>query len=540
MGIALLLVVAACSNNSSGGSAKGTGGSATTAGGGTSSPTGAKKGFNDAEFSGTPKIGGSIKFGIESTIATLDPAGNLAQPSDIDTALAIYDPLIDYGPDGKFAPGLATKWTSSADLKTWTLTLRTGVSFSDGTPFNATAVVKQFQRFKDPATACTCGPVVAQIDSVTAPDPTTVVFKLNAPNAFFLSPLASIEGFIASPTATAKYGKDYARHPVGTGPFILQSFDSLVLKKNPNYWKKDAKGNRLPYLDQITLQPIPDTTVRLQSLDAGDIDAMQTADTANVADAVAGGKLMVQKVTGSSATITIFNIRKPPFNDVRMRQAIAYGINRAQLNNVLYKGARQEAYSPFATDSPYYADIAWPKFNPTKARALVAAAKADGVPLKFTTTCIATPEGRNGLAVTLANGKAVGLQGQNEFLDQGAYVNKVIGASHDFTIGCFRSPQIADADGLYNALHTGGSANVMGYSNKTVDKALEDIRKTSDEKEHIRLLKIVQEQVAKDVPSLPLLYDLFANIYSPKISGFPVPQPNSLGAIKFTTLYIKQ
>ena len=536
--LCLALAVAACSNGSSGGEAApttvaGSGSGATTVPGATAP----RKDFNDAQFSGEPTEGGSIIFGVESTIATLDPAGNLAQPSDIDMALAIYDPLVTFDAKGKYAPALATKWVSSADLKTWTLTVRDDVTFSDGTPFNAEAVQKNFERYKDPATACTCKPVVDLIDSVKATNPTTVVFTLTGANAFFISALTGPIGFMASPTAEAKEGKDYGRHPIGTGPFTLQSFDALVLKKNPNYWQKDDQGRQLPYLDQITVKPIPDTTVRLQSLKAGDIDAFQTADTGNVADAVKDKSLKVQKVTGSSATITIFNLRKPPFNDVRMRQAVAYGIDRAELNNVLYKGARQLAYSPFATDSPYYADIAWPKHDNAKAVSLLKAAEADGVSPNATATCIATPEGRTGLSITSKQGEKNGLHLTNEFLDQGAYVNKVIGATHDFTIGCFRSPQIADADGLFNALHTGGSANVGGYSNATVDKALEDIRKTSDEKEHIRLLKVVQEQIAVDIPALPLLYDLFGNIYNPDISGFPVPEANSLGAIKFTTLY---
>ena len=101
-----------------------------------------------------------------------------------------------------------------------------------------------------------------------------------------------------------------------------------------------------------------------------------------------------------------------------------------------------------------------------KAKELVAEAKADGVSPSFTTSCIATPRRRNGLAVTQRNGQAIGLDGINQFLDQGAYVNKVIGAAHEFTIGCFRSPQLADADGLYNVLHTGGSGNVVGLQQR--------------------------------------------------------------------------
>ncbi len=539
----LAMLAAACSSGSSAKSSAGTTGATSGSGAATTTtaPSGQGGGFNQAQFVGQPQIGGKIKFGLESNIATLDPAGNLAQPSDIDMSLAIYDPLITFDAKGNYAPDLATKWTNSPDLKTWTLTLRSGVQFTDGTPFNAQAVVDQFNRCKAPANNCTAAPSIAG-DKVTAPNATTVVFQLPTPDALFLNTLTGVLGLIASPTAVAKYGNtNYARHPVGTGPFFMASYDNLILKRNPHYWEKDAQGRQLPYLNQITVVPITDETVRLQSLKSGAVDAIQTDNTTNVIDALKDKSLQIQKIDGSSATITIFNMRKPPFNSLIMREAVAYSINRNELNNVLYEGSRQLAYSAFATNSPFYADVNFPKYDPAKARKLVAEAKAQGIPTKFTTTCIATPEGEDGLAVTARDGKAVGMSGSNEFLDQGAYVNKVIGATHDFTVGCFRDTQIVSADGLYNVLHTGGSGNVMGYSNKTVDKDLEAIRQTTDVAEQTRLLKAIQVILAHDVPVVPLLYDLFANIHSVNVSGFPIPAPNSLGALKFATLYrVKQ
>ena len=529
--LALVTVAAACSNDDGGGAAQ------TTEKG---KPAEAAVKFNDAQTEGTPQKGGSIVFGAESNIATLDPAGSLAQPSDVDMALAIYDQLITYDDKGELAPSLATEWENSDDLKTWTFTLREGVKFHDGTPFNADAVVKQFTRLKDPATSCTCAPTVALISSITAPDDNTVVFELTEPNAFFTSVLLGAVGYIVSPTATAKWGKDYSRHPVGTGAFSLPNYENLVLKKNPSYWRKDAKGVQLPYLDEIKVQPIPDAGVRLNALRSDDVDIIQTADTATVVDAVKDDRFKIQKVTGSSAVITIFNTRKPPFDNVKARQAVAYALNRDQLNRVLYKGSRQLALSPFPPDSPFYnEDIVWPEFNPNKARKLAAELKAEGVPTTATSSCIATDEARKGLTITQAQVRAVGLGGPLEFKDQGAYVNLVFGPNPDYQVGCFRSAQIADADGLYSSLHTGDSGNVTGYSNAEVDAALEGIRKTTDVAEQKRLLEIVQKQIVIDVPAFPLLFDLFANIYNPKVSGLTVPRQNSLGAIRFAELYLK-
>ena len=544
--MALLLVFAllagACGGDGDGDEGGGGGGG----GGGNGSTTtkpgddAAAAGFNAPDYSGEPAEGGSIVFGVESELATLDPAGSLAQPSDVVTALAIYDQLITYDEEGELAESLATKWEVSDDLKTWTITVRTGVEFSDNTPFNALAVKAQFDRFKDPATNCTCAPQVEQVVSVEAPSDDTVVFVLDEPNAFWANTLAGSLGFIASPAATAQFGADYARNPVGTGPFVLTDYEQLTLEKNPNYWQKDEDGTQLPYLDKITIKPIPDARNRLAALQSGDVDMLQTADTGTIVDVIKDKKFKVQKVTGSSSTIVLFNTKKPPFDDVRIRRAFAYALDRGEMNRVQYKGSRREAYSPFPPDSPFYADVNPPANNIEKAKELVAEAKADGVPTSFEAVCIPTDEARRVLGLVQAQMKKVGLTQTNEFQDQGAYVNRIFSKQGDYQVGCFRSPQIAHADALYTGLYTDQSSNVTFYSNPKVDKALDAIRATVDTKEHIAQLKIVQQQLAKDVPTLATLYDLFGNMYTTEVSGVPAPEPWSLGAIKVATLYLKK
>ncbi|MBI2710083.1 MAG: hypothetical protein HYX34_10360 [Actinobacteria bacterium] len=531
--VLLALVAAACGgkgNKSSSGPSGSTG-------------KGAKKDFNQAQFEGQPRTGGNITFGVESNFASLDPAGNLAQPSDIVTALAIYDPLVTYDAAGKIAPSLATKWSNTDDLKTYRLTLRTDVKFGDGTPFNADAVVQHFTRLKDPATNCTCAEVVAKIAKITATSPSQVEFTLTEPNAFFMNILAATLGMIVSPAQVAKFGANYARNPMGTGPFVLESYSSQVLKKNPNYWKKDSQGRRLPYLDQITMKSISDAQVRLQSLKAGDIDIMQTADTSNIVDALQDkqNNFKVQKVTGSSSTITLFNLKKPPFNDLRVRQAFAYATNRDRMNQVQYNSARQPSYLPFATDSPFYDKNAKViKFDRARAKSLLSAAIKDGVNPSFKYTCIPTDEARRVTAALRPDYEAAGFKVTNEFQDQGAYVNRIFSKGGDYQAGCFRNAQCASADCLYSSLRTNEPGNVVFYSNAKVDRALEAVRQTTNVNEQIKQLKIVQEQIAKDIPALPLLYDLFGNIYQPQLSGLPVPEPWSLGAIKVATLYLKK
>jgi peptide/nickel transport system substrate-binding protein len=529
-----LLVAVSCSSDDDGG------GSATkgTRGSETPSETTAPRGdFNQAFDEGTPEDGGSIKIGVEAEVASLDPAGALAQVSDYDIALAIYDPLVDFDTDGNLAPGLATRWSGSKDFKTWTLQLRKGVEFTDGTPFDAAAVVKQFDRLRDPATQCVCAENVSHITDVTAQGDSTVVFTLNESNAFFVSSLTAAIGLIASPTATAEWGAEYGRHPVGTGAFSLTSYDPIVLEKNPNYWRKDTKGRSLPHLDEITVEPITENTIRLQSLDAGDIDLMQVGDTNTIIKAIRAKKYTVQKITGGSSLSISMNNRKPPFDDVRVRQAFALAVNRDEINNIEYQGSRQLAYSQFATTSPWYKeDAGWLTYDPKKAKQLVAEAKADGVPTSFTLTCVTSDESRQLLNVVKQQIAEVGLTADLEFVDQGTYVHKLLDADHSFVAGCSRNGENLTPD-LYDGWHTGASFNAEGYHNPESDKIMEDIRATADPKEQQRLIGELQENLATDVPAFPLLYDLHANIANKDVSGLPVPKPVTLGVITFADLY---
>ena len=128
----------------------------------------------------------------------------------------------------------------------------------------------------------------------------------------------------------------------------------------------------------------------------------------------------------------------------------------------------------------------------------------------------------------------------NEFKDQGSYVNQIFSKSGDYQAGCFRSAADRQRRRALRLPHTDESGNVMFYSNKSVDEALDGIRATTDPDEQTKLLKTVQVEAAKDLPVLQLLYDLFGNIHTDKVSGLPAPEPWSLGAIKVAGLYLEK
>jgi ABC-type transport system substrate-binding protein len=511
--------------------------SSTSAPAGSSSTTAAASTTSAAPSGPKAVVGGELKVGLESGISTLDPAASLSQPADKDIALAIYDPLMSFDKDNKFVPFLATDVKSSADLKTWTVTLQKGVKFHDGTDFNADAVVAHWKRMADPATNSPWGTSAAN-EVPTKTDDYTVTFNLVTPNVGFPNDLAGTMGYIPSPTAVAKDPAGFGLHPVGTGPFSLSSFEAsgqVVVAKNPNYWRKDASGTQLPYLDKITFLPIPDTAKRLQAVQNKDVDLIQTADTSTVVDALKVKSLKVQKVTGSSSTILLFNNKKAPLDDLNVRTALALATDRDAINQTGYQGARTEAYSLFAPDSPYFdKDAVQPKFDLDKAKAAV---KAYGKPINITLECIPTPESNTILQLLKEQWEAAGMKITLKTQDQGAYVARIFGKKGDYQVACFRGNQFIEPDQISDNYLTDNKANYGFYSNPEVDKALLAGRATSDFATRKAAYFTVQEQLAKDIPGLALLYNLFGNITTDKVSDLPNPEANSLGALQLATVY---
>ena len=522
--VAVACIVAACS-----GSTKSTGGTSASS----TPPT--SGGATTTAAVAAVKTGGTLRFGLESDVSTLDVAQGLAQPADKAIALSIYDPLASYDDSGNVVPYLASAITHSADSKTWTVTLRQGVTFSDGTPLNADAVVAHYKRLQDPATKSTWQSDATKL-TLTTPDESTVVFTLASPNVAFNQQLCGTEGYIESPTAVKAEGADYGRKPVGTGPFVLKEFltgDHVLVAKNPSYWKKDANGVQLPYLDAIRFVPIPDTKARLSSLQAGDVDLIQTADSSTIKQALGSG-LNVQKVSGSSSTIVIFDNKVAPVDDVRVRQALASATDRQAINSIVYGGVRQLAYSGYATNSPFYENVGSPTFDLAKAKSLLA---DYGKPVDLTLECIPTPEANQILQLLQQMWEAAGVKVTLKTEEQGQYVSDIYGHK-PFQAACFRSVQFVDPDDTFSSLQTGNTDNLLSYSNPAVDAAFQAGRTATAMADRIAAYHTVQELVAKDVPFFPLLYDLYANISKPTVHGLPVPEADSLGAIKTTTLWL--
>jgi peptide/nickel transport system substrate-binding protein len=354
--------------------------------------------FGDAK----PVFGGSIVYGIESDIPTFDPHITFGG-SNKRVVFSVFEGLvkrdranIDFKGTFKNPPivgGLASSWEELDGGTRYRFHLRQGISFHDGTPFNADAVVFNFRRIIDPgfkyyyerASALKKGPLqfVKSVDKV---DDYTVDFVLSRPWSVFLSQLGGWLApglpLIMSPKSIETYGNEGVNaHPSGTGPFMITSIQpgvKIVAERNPHYWNGPQ-----PYLDKITYVVMPEQSTRVFALERGEVDMITQLSPDNIERLKGEGFSVVEGPISNQMWYMAINTTDPPLNDVRVRQAINYAINRKAIASNLLKGICIPADNIVFPTSPLYSTAERYPYDPAKAKALLAEA---GVPDGFSTS----------------------------------------------------------------------------------------------------------------------------------------------------------
>ena len=333
------------------------------------------------------KRGGTLTIAYQGAIKTLVSAVDPGK-----TGIAILNNTVEnlMGYDVAYAnliPGVATGLPeTSADFKTFKFKLREGIKFTNGKELTSDEVKYTFQRLLDPAYGSTYGVLYrTYIDSVETPDKYTVVFKMKIPWATFAAYAGGNHARIETKgTADSPdYGKTLFN---GTGPFMIKQWvqgDRVVLARNANYW--NAGTDKMPYLDQVIVRTIPDTSAMLAAFEAGEIDVIVEPDFKDLKRYSSDPKYKVIAVPGTDSTQFIFNTAMPPFNDKRLRQAVSKGIDRKEIVDTLFYG-----YADPAGD--FFSNIAWAHdpsikapYDPEAAKALLKdAGYGPTNPFKFT------------------------------------------------------------------------------------------------------------------------------------------------------------
>ena len=471
----------------------------------------------------------ALSFGLGLPAAAQTPpgvliVGQIAEPKALDPAavtavndfrilMNVYDGLVRYKSGTlEVEPALATAWEISEDGTEYTFTLREGVTFHDGSPFNAEAVVFNFERMlNEDHPYHDTGPFplaffFSSVSSVEAVDDLTVKFTLSEPYAPFLSNLAYPTGLIVSPAAVEQHGADFGRNPSGTGAFTFaewRSNEAVVVEANPDYW------DGAPELQAVVFRPITDANTRTAEMLAGGIDMMVEVPPVALSQ-FQDDAFQVFEQAGPHVWFLILNAKEGPFADKRVRQAANYAINKEALVNDVLEGTAEVAAGPTPPAFAWaYNEALEPyPYDPEKAKELIAEAGAEGAELTFYVT-----EGGSGMLDPVAMGtaiqadlNAVGLDTTIETYEWNTFLGQVNPGLEGKADMAEMAWMTNDPDTLpFLALRSDawpdkGGFNSGYYSNPEVDELLEKARVATDQDERAALYKQMQEIVQEDAP----------------------------------------
>ncbi|RSL30485.1 ABC transporter substrate-binding protein [Salibacterium salarium] len=481
----------------------------------------------------------TLVFGRGADSTSLDPATETDGETFYVTQ-QIYDTLIQYKPGTtELEPALAEDWESSDDGTEFTLTLREGVSFHDGTEFTADAVVANFERWMQSEDFIYYGSMFGGygddedniIENVEATGDYEVMFSLRAPSAPFLKNLAMSPFAIASPNSFDTLEED----PVGTGPFTLESWsrnDSITLNKNEDYWE-DGK----PHLHSLIFQVIPDNSSRLTALQNGEIDLMDGVNPSDQSQIENDDNLKTFMRPPLNVAYMPMNNEVEPFDDPVVRQAVNHAINKEALIEGFYEGNAEPAKNMLPpTVNGYNDDVEGYEFDPEQAIELLEDADYAEGELTIDLWTMDNPRpympAPQKIAESIQNDLSdVGIEANIQTLDWSTYLeNAQNGEMPTFLIGWIGDN--GDADNfLYTLLGTGSGNNYSFYSNEEVDSVLQEAQAETDEDKRADLYQEAQELINEDAPTVPLVHYESIMAGSNTLDGY-TPAPT--GSERFT------
>jgi glutathione transport system substrate-binding protein len=457
--------------------------------------------------------------------------------STITTAVtkSFYEGLFRFDKDLKIVPVLAESFTVTPDGLVYTFKLRHGVKFQDGTDFNADAVKVNIERVLDKKNGLTRYSQFNRIDKIEAVDPYTVRFTLKEPFGPFINSLAHASAAMISPAALQKWGKDIAFHPVGTGPFEFVDWkqtDYVKGKKFAGYWRQGY-----PKIDTVTWKPVIESNTRAAMLQTGETDAAIPLPYEQATQLSKSDKINVLTSESIIARYISMNVQHKPFDNVKVRQAVAYAINREALAKVAYAGYAFPSQGVVPQGVAFaYKMQPWP-YDPKKARELL---KEAGYPNGFESTLWAAyndTTAQKVLQFLQQQLAQVGIKVQVRGLEP-AERTDLIQNQKDPAAAPVRmffsgwSASTGEADWAIRPLLTKEAFppvlyNTAYYTSPVVEDAVAKALRSVDEKQKAELYKQAQEQVWNDAPWATLTTDKLVYGTSKRISGvYVMPDGN--------------
>jgi peptide/nickel transport system substrate-binding protein len=497
--VALALLAAACSSGATGGG-------------------GGSRAVNTPTTAGTPVSGGSVVWAVpaETSGGWCLTEAQLAI-SGIQIARAIYDPLTAPDAHEVYRPFLARSVTSNAAHTIWTITLRSGITFHDGSPLTAQVVKNNLDAsrgmYKNRHPLLSLFVFGKYVRDVKVTGPLSVEVD-TVPWTAFPAYLYSSGRFGIMAQAQLDDQTTCASKLIGTGPFMIKDWtrnDHFTAVRNPHYWRSDAHGARLPYLDQITFKPIVASAQMLNGIQSGDLDLALDDGPLNIAQyrslARDGHINLTESAKYPEVLYTLFNVTTAPFNNIDARLAFAYALDRVTSNRLRGKNITELASGPFGPGvMGYLPNTGFPNYDPAKAKThLEKYTKATGQPLKFTFLSPGTdPEILKTITLIKTYMEQVGIKMTVKAVDESQGINNVIGKQFQ-AVGWRNHPGF-DPDTEYVWWHcdnpTGvcnNPVNFGGFNDPVINAALEDGRSNPDPAKRRLDYEAVNREFAKQV-----------------------------------------
>jgi peptide/nickel transport system substrate-binding protein len=484
-----------------------------------------------------PKRGGTLTFGIDTEEGGFDPTTARWDEGGFLYGRTVFDPIAIVTAAGQVEPYLAQSITSNPDFTVFTITLRPGIVFHDGTPLNAAALLLNLQK---QAGSVLTGPAFQNVASTRVTGPLSVAVTMKTPWEPFPYYLATPQtGYIAAPSMLNSASG--TTHPIGTGPFIFDEWipnSHFTAKANPHYWRKG-----LPYLSSITFKPIIDPSARANALESGTIDIMHTNTPQNFGTFRHNGKWSYIDNSGTiigqpDVNCVMLNTGAPPFNDHTLRVAMAKASNAARYAKIIDLGINTPMSGLFLPGSPYYTKTSYPTPDPKGAAKLVKQiAKQTGQPVSFTLTATNNPEVERAAQFLQQEWQQAGMKVTIVIQEQNQLIDSALAGKYEAVTWRQFGNVVPDLNYVWWSSTTASGPiplNMARNSDPRIQAALETGRSTSDPATRMKAYQHVNQYLSEDIPYIYGDRSTWAVAAKPNVQNFNNPlTPKGTKALGF-------
>jgi peptide/nickel transport system substrate-binding protein len=470
----------------------------------------------------------TLTIGVDQEVIGLDP-NKVTAFSSFRRVDLLYNKLVTYDAGLHVVGDLAESW-DNPDSRTYVFHLRHGVRFHDGAEMTSADVVYTINRILDPKTASPGRSYIDVIDTVNAPDKYTVRLGLKYPLASLLSGLASGNAAIVEQAAVQRAG-DLQKTEAGTGPFMLAEWvpdNYMRLTRNPHYFKRG-----LPKVDEVVFRVIPEQASLLAGLRSRSLDMATISDGSVVKQAMGVNTLAVQQAPSLNLRIFSFNTTRKPFTDSRVRDAIAYAIDRQAIINAAEFGMGVVSGPIPAPDRVWALPVAnFPEYrpNPGRARQLLQEAGAAGA--SFNITVSPTYEGGLAVAQVIQSQlKAAGLNANIQNVEWGQYINQWVKRDFDTMVELRGGDPDPDRF-LYRTFYSTGAVNNFLFKDSTVDRLLDRGRVHVTVAERLPIYHDLEHALVTDAPAVFLYTPMESQVLQTYVKGFRIIPTGALNYLE--------